>query len=291
MASDASTGAGGPRRRRATISCFRSARCVRRHRPRRAARARRSTPSCRITTYPEPVAQALGEAVALTAMLGTALKFDGKLIVQTKTDGILDFLVVNFEAPGTRARLRALRQDALRARPQSTARIDEGALLGSGHLAITIDPGEDMERYQGIVALEGGTLVDAAHTYFRQSEQLPTFMRLAVARHYRAGDGRGARRWHWRAGGLMIQKLAAPAASRMCSRRTTRSALDRRRRGRLGARAHSRGDRGGSRAARSDAFARAPALSAVPRGRRARDAGQRRSKPTAAARASASKPS
>ena len=156
---------------------------------------------------PEPVAQTLGEAVALTAMLGTALKFDGKLIVQTKTDGILDFLVVNFEAPG---RVRGyVRCDKARfAESVADGGIDEGTLLGSGHLAITIDPGEDMERYQGIVALEGGTLVDAALTYFRQSEQLPTFMRLALARHYQAGTGGAPGTWHWRAGGLMIQNLA-----------------------------------------------------------------------------------
>lgn len=156
---------------------------------------------------PEPVAKTLGEAVALTAMLGTALKFDGKLIVQTKTDGILDFLVVNFEAPG---RVRGyVRCDRKRfAATAADGAVDEDLLLGNGHLAITIDPGEDMERYQGIVALDGGGLVDAALTYFRQSEQLPTFMRLALARHYQAGTGGAPGTWHWRAGGLMIQNLA-----------------------------------------------------------------------------------
>jgi molecular chaperone Hsp33 len=156
---------------------------------------------------PEPVSQTLGEAVALTALLGTSLKFDGKLILQTKTDGILDFLVVNFEAPG---RVRGyVRCDKARfAAGAANGGIDEGELLGSGHLAITIDPGEDMERYQGIVALSGGGLADAALTYFRQSEQLPTFIRLALARHYRAGTGGAAGEWHWRAGGLMLQNLA-----------------------------------------------------------------------------------
>jgi molecular chaperone Hsp33 len=156
---------------------------------------------------PEPVAQTLGEAVALTAMLGTALKFDGKLILQTKTDGIVDFLVINFEAPG---RVRGyVRCDKARfAAAAADGTLDEGALLGSGHLAITIDPGEEMERYQGIVALDGGGLVDAALTYFRQSEQLPTFMRLALARHYQAGTEGNPGGWHWRAGGLMIQHLA-----------------------------------------------------------------------------------
>jgi molecular chaperone Hsp33 len=156
---------------------------------------------------PAPVAQTLGEAVALTAMLGAALKFEGKMILQTKTDGIVDFLVVNFETPG---RVRGyVRYDKSRF-PESGADsgIDEGALLGSGHLAITIDQGEDMERYQGIVELTGASLVDAALTYFRQSEQLPTFMRLAVARHYQAGEAGSPGTWRWRAGGLMIQNLA-----------------------------------------------------------------------------------
>ncbi len=156
---------------------------------------------------PDPVAETLGEAVALTALLGTALKFDGKLIVQTKTDGILDFLVVNFEAPG---RVRGyVRCDKARfAKSSSNGGMAEGALLGHGHLAITIDPGEDMERYQGIVALEGGSLAEAALTYFQQSEQLPTFIRLALARHYQAGTGGAPGAWHWRAGGLMLQNLA-----------------------------------------------------------------------------------
>jgi len=156
---------------------------------------------------PLPVSQALGEAVALTAMLGTALKFDGKLIVQTKSDGVLDFLVVNFESPG---QVRGyVRYDKTRFPADGAdAAMDQGELLGSGHLAITIDQGEDMERYQGVVALDGASIADAALTYFRQSEQLPSFMRLAVARHYVAGEDGAPGRWCWRAGGLMVQNLA-----------------------------------------------------------------------------------
>jgi molecular chaperone Hsp33 len=141
-------------------------------------------------------------------MLGTALKFEGKLTLQTKTDGLLDFLVVNFETPGRvrayvrydKARLDALSSDG--------AAIDQGALLGAGYLAMTIDPGDDMDRYQGIVALNGESLGEAALTYFRQSEQLPTFLRLALARHYVAGENGEPGQWRWRAGGLMIQNLA-----------------------------------------------------------------------------------
>jgi molecular chaperone Hsp33 len=75
-------------------------------------------------------------------------------------------------------------------------------LLGKGHLAMTIDQGVHMERYQGIVALDGGTLEDVAHTYFQQSEQIPTLVRLAVAEHTVRGLGH-----HWRAGGVLVQHL------------------------------------------------------------------------------------
>jgi molecular chaperone Hsp33 len=158
---------------------------------------------------PTVVSQALGEAVALTAMLGTALKIDGKLTLQTKSDGLLDFLVVSYESPG---RLRAYaRYD--KKRVAGDDQIDQGALLGDGHLAITIDPGDDMERYQGIVALDGEGVGEAALSYFRQSEQLPSFLRLAVARHYTAGENGAPGQWRWRAGGLMIQHLARDGGS------------------------------------------------------------------------------
>jgi molecular chaperone Hsp33 len=153
---------------------------------------------------PVAVSQALGEAVALTAMLGTALKIDGKLTLQTKTDGILDFLVISYESPG---RVRGYARYDKR-RVAANDEVAPGALLGEGHLAITIDPGQDMERYQGIVALDGNGIGDAALSYFRQSEQLPSFIRLAVARHYTAGENGEPGRWQWRAGGLLVQHLA-----------------------------------------------------------------------------------
>jgi molecular chaperone Hsp33 len=149
--------------------------------------------------YPEPVSKLLGEAVALTALLGAALKFEGKFILQASTDGPVDLLVADYQVPG------ALRGYARFSAERLAALAPEAPLLGEGHLAMTIDRGQDTERYQGVVPLEGGSLADAADTYFRQSEQLPTFIKLAVARHYRAGQGN--RPWSWRAGGLLVQKL------------------------------------------------------------------------------------
>jgi molecular chaperone Hsp33 len=161
--------------------------------------------------YPPPVAKLLGEANALTALLGSALKFEGRFILQTQTDGPVRMLVVNFATPG---KIRACaRYDAERvAQAIASGSADAGTLLGRGHLAMTIDRGPDMSRYQGLVALEGGSLEDAAHEYFRRSEQIPTRVRLAVAEEFRAASG-GARR-RWRAGGILLQFLPK-AAERM----------------------------------------------------------------------------
>ena len=142
----------------------------------------------------------------MAAMLGTTLKFDGDLIVQTNTDGAIGMMVVNFETPG---RLRAHASfDADRvARFEAEGGSDHGALLGEGYLALTIDPGRGMERYQGVVALKGQGLDAAALEYFRQSEQLPTFVRLAVARHKVRSDSGVGNGWQWRAGGILVQHV------------------------------------------------------------------------------------
>src|SRR6266581_1028349 len=156
---------------------------------------------------PPAVGKLLGEAMVLTTLLGSSLKFDGRFILQTQTDGPVSFLIVDFQAPD---RLRAdARFDATRLEDG----LDSGALLGHGHLAMTIDQGADMSRYQGLVALEGGNLEDAAHEYFLRSEQIPTRVRLAVAEELRAGANGAHHRW--RAGGLLLQFLPqAPERAR-----------------------------------------------------------------------------
>jgi molecular chaperone Hsp33 len=154
--------------------------------------------------YPAPASEVLGQALALTSMLGSTLKFDGNLIIQTSTDGPLGLLVVNFEAPGRLRGYASVDRDAIEA--LAADQLDHARLLGNGHMALTIDPGGSMDRYQGIVALEGADLSVAANGYFRQSEQLPTFVRLAIARHHSGTSGDGD--WHWRAGGIMVQYVS-----------------------------------------------------------------------------------
>jgi molecular chaperone Hsp33 len=162
--------------------------------------------------YPAPVAKLLGEAIVLTALLGSALKFEGRFILQTKSDGPVGMLVVDYTTPG---KVRACaRFDAERvAAAMASGDAKPGALLGSGHLAMTIDQGPDMSRYQGLVALEGQDLEHVAHEYFLRSEQIPTRVRLAVGEELSAGAG-GARH-RWRAGGLLLQFLPkAPERAR-----------------------------------------------------------------------------
>jgi molecular chaperone Hsp33 len=155
--------------------------------------------------YPAAISKLLGEAIVLTVLLGSSLKFDGRFILQTKTDGPVRMLVVDYRSPG---RVRACAQFDPAA-VAGDAPKSAGELLGRGHLAMTIDQGPEMNRYQGLVALAGGSLEDAAHEYFLRSEQIPTRVRLAVAEELRAGAG--GPRHRWRAGGMLLQFLPKKA--------------------------------------------------------------------------------
>ncbi|MBI1385368.1 MAG: Hsp33 family molecular chaperone [Rhizobiales bacterium] len=157
--------------------------------------------------YPEPVARLMGEALALASLLGTALKFGSRFTLQTQTDGPVGFLVVDFQAPGQLRGYASFDRAAVERLAQAIPAEDreqlDGALLGRGRLAMTIDPGPGLNQYQGLVAVEGGGLAAIADTYFRQSEQLPTFIRLAVSRILLPA----AAGWRWRVGGLMVQHM------------------------------------------------------------------------------------
>ncbi len=150
--------------------------------------------------YPETVSALLAQSVGLAALLGSTLKFEGKFVLQTKTDGPVSMLVADFVSPnGVRGTARYAKSAVEEAGRLAT----ETELMGQGYLAMTVDQGQDMERYQGIVPLGEGTLADAAHTYFAQSEQIPTRL------HLFAGPvmTRGEKQTHWRAGAILIQHL------------------------------------------------------------------------------------
>lgn len=155
--------------------------------------------------YPPAVSRLLGEAVALTALLGTSLKFSGRFIVQTQSDGPVHMLVVDFETPDRVRACARFDRDAVAAAVAAQRDRPED-LLGAGHLAMTVDQGPAMNRYQGVVPLDGRSLEDAAHQYFAQSEQIPTRVRLAVGELVTRDPGQEPRR-SWRAGGIIVQFL------------------------------------------------------------------------------------
>jgi molecular chaperone Hsp33 len=150
--------------------------------------------------YPDSVSALLAQSVALAALLGSTLKFEGKFILQTKTDGPVNMLVADFVSPNG---IRGVARFNKAAVGDAGRLASESELMGEGYLAMTVDQGQDMERYQGIVPLGEGTLADAAHTYFAQSEQIPTRL------HLFAGPVmlRGEKNTRWRAGAILIQHL------------------------------------------------------------------------------------
>ncbi|NRA85980.1 MAG: Hsp33 family molecular chaperone HslO [Rhizobiales bacterium] len=157
--------------------------------------------------YPKPVAKLVAKAVALTSLLGSSIKFNGRLIVQTQTSGPVSMLVVDYHADGeqkTDGKFRAsARFDADKI--SELEKTDDASLLGEGQMIITIDQGKNMQEYQGIVALDNISLEAAAGLYFGQSEQTLTEIRLAA--EFDEDEAT------WNAGGLMIQSIAAEGGS------------------------------------------------------------------------------
>ena len=152
--------------------------------------------------YPDHISKILGQTLALTALLGSLMKYDGIFTTQMKGEGLLRLMVADFSKDKDNDDASA--KGVIR----GYAGFDDGTnaddklneLFGDGsYLAITIDQGKFMERYQGIVSLIGDNLTQAAEEYFQSSEQLPTKVMIECEKDE---DGR------WQAGAIMIQHLA-----------------------------------------------------------------------------------
>jgi molecular chaperone Hsp33 len=164
--------------------------------------------------YPLAVARPLAEAMVLCAALATSLKYDGIFTLQISGDGPIRLLVTDLTTDGA---LRGYAQfDSWKLAVALGAGHNGEAphgyvpkLFGRGRLSFTVDQGQHTERYQGVVPLEGASLADCAHTYFRQSEQLPTGIKIAAERTVEDGVG------HWRAAALMVQQMPEFDAGRV----------------------------------------------------------------------------
>ncbi|MGQ2990118.1 MAG: Hsp33 family molecular chaperone [Brevundimonas sp.] len=156
--------------------------------------------------YPEPVAALLGEACALAALVGSSLKFEGRLIVQAQGDGPVRYVVADYDTSGTLRGYCRFDEAEVAAASTGFARPGAQTLLGQGVFIMTLDQGPDFDRHQGITPIEGESLSLCAEHYFAQSEQVPTKVRLAVGQvSTEAGQ-------QWRAGGAMIQMVAGDTA-------------------------------------------------------------------------------
>ncbi|MGN6271337.1 MAG: Hsp33 family molecular chaperone HslO [Sphingomonas sp.] len=146
--------------------------------------------------YPPAIERLLAEALTLTALIGSTLKdAGGQLTLQTQSEtGVVQLLVCDYQGGELRGYIQ-FDADKLAAAPAEPTLF---ALFGQGYLAISFDQAVTGERYQGIVPLDGETLAEAAQSYFVQSEQIPTLVRLGMERD---ADGRH------RAGGLFLQHL------------------------------------------------------------------------------------
>jgi len=156
--------------------------------------------------YPEPVAALLGEAIALAALVGSSLKFEGRLIVQAQGDGPVRYVVADYDTDGAMRGYCRFDADEVAAASQGFARPGARTLLGQGVFVMTLDRGPDFERTQGITPIEGESLSLAAEHYFQQSEQIPTKVRLAVGQ-VTTEEGTA-----WRAGGALLQLIAGDEA-------------------------------------------------------------------------------
>jgi molecular chaperone Hsp33 len=154
--------------------------------------------------YPRPVAMLLGEALTLAALVGSLLKVDGRLVVQAQGEGDVPLLVAEHFDGGLRGYARLANGAAERLARAN--RLPPAELLGAGSLVMTLDRGEGQTAYQGVVPLDGDTLAASAETYFRVSEQTDTGIRLAV------GEVIGGDRSQWRAGGVLMQRVAGDVA-------------------------------------------------------------------------------
>ena len=149
--------------------------------------------------YPEPVAELLGEALALSAILAGALKFDGIFTLQVQGDGPVSLLLADVQtADGAE---RYVVRGYAKYDGEALAAHEAGeSLLGEGYFALTVDQGAHTERYQGMVEITGNTLAECTQHYFRQSQQMDAAITLSAGR---SGPDKG-----WRAGGIMVQRIA-----------------------------------------------------------------------------------
>jgi molecular chaperone Hsp33 len=157
---------------------------------------------------PAVVSALLAEAMVSAVALAGGIKYKGVFSLQVQGKGPVQMLVTDVTSEGdlrgcTKCDADAVAAEAVRPHPH---------LIGpGGYMAFTVDQGPDTERYQGIVELAGEGIADAVHHYFRQSEQLESALKVAVAPPTEPGGS-------WTAGAILLQRMPEEGGIRIASR-------------------------------------------------------------------------
>jgi len=150
----------------------------------------------KVHAYPQPLAELIGETMILTAVLASALKYEGIFTLQVQGDGPVSLIMADITSDGAMRAYAKMKSDCT---GDDIAGNSIPQVIGAGHMAFTVDQGPDMERYQGITELTGASLAECAQNYFRQSEQLETA--IAITSSLASGEDMP------KAAGLMVQRL------------------------------------------------------------------------------------
>lgn len=162
--------------------------------------------------YPKPVSAIIAESTVLAALLASSIKYEGLFTLQTQSNGSVSMVVVDINSQGLiRAcanfdEERIKRSQELR---KTTGEIEAAPhFMGEGHIAFTVDQGQDTNLYQGIVDLQGKNLTECALRYFKQSEQIDTQLKLFL----KAPNGESN---SWGVAGIMLQKMPSEGGQKM----------------------------------------------------------------------------
>lgn len=156
--------------------------------------------------YPPLVEGLVAEMALLTALIGQSIKLRWKLSLQVRSSGPVRLIATDYYGPNEEGEVGRIRAYASYDEEKLDEAADPFSQVGQGYFAILIDQGPDMQPYQGVTPLAGGSLSACAETYFAQSEQIPTRFALSYGRSQMPGEAS-----QWRAGGVMLQHM--PKAS------------------------------------------------------------------------------
>lgn len=164
--------------------------------------------------YPLQVSAVVAEGTALAALLASTIKYDGLFTLQTKSNGPIPMIVIDVTSDG---KIRACaKYDEEKIKKAQQLRKTEGEIepaphfMGEGILAFTVDQGSQTDLYQGIVDIQGKDLSECAMRYFKQSEQIDTFIKLFIQAPQSPDE-------EWKSAGVLLQKIPSKGGNNTVS--------------------------------------------------------------------------